>query len=66
MYALLDKEKPGIGSIGGLHLAVARPTTVRMTNCSFRVVTYVKTQQTGEDLASGVVICELWRLAVAL
>jgi hypothetical protein len=26
----------------------------------------VKTQQAGKDLAGAVVICELWRLAVAL
>jgi hypothetical protein len=27
MYAVLDKEKPGIGSIKGINLAAARPTT---------------------------------------
>jgi hypothetical protein len=39
MYVILDKEKPGIGNIRGLNLAAVRPTTVQLTNCSFRVVT---------------------------
>jgi hypothetical protein len=39
MYMLLDKEKPGKGSVGGLNLAVVRPTTVQLTNCIFRIVT---------------------------
>jgi hypothetical protein len=38
MYVLVDKEKPGIGSIRGFNLAAVRPTTVQLTNCSFRVV----------------------------
>jgi hypothetical protein len=42
MYVVLDKEKPDIGSIRGLNLAAVRPTTVHLTNCSFRVVTEVK------------------------
>jgi hypothetical protein len=41
---VLDKEKPGIGSIRCLNLAALRPTTVQMINCSFGVlvVTQVK------------------------
>jgi hypothetical protein len=35
---VLDKHKPGIGSIRGLSLASVRPTTVKLTICSFRVV----------------------------
>jgi hypothetical protein len=31
MYMVLDKEKPGIGSIRGLSLATVRPTTVQLT-----------------------------------
>jgi hypothetical protein len=42
MYVVLDKEKSAIGSIRGLNLATVRPTTVQLTNYSFRVVTYVK------------------------
>jgi hypothetical protein len=42
MYVKLEEEEPGIGSIRGLNLEVGRPTTVQLTNCSFRVVTYVK------------------------
>jgi hypothetical protein len=38
MYVVLDKEKPGIGSIGGLNSAAVRPTTVQLTNCGFRIV----------------------------
>jgi hypothetical protein len=38
MYMVLDKKKPGIGSIRGLYLAAVRPTTVQLTNYSFRVV----------------------------
>jgi hypothetical protein len=38
MYVVLDKEKPGIGSIRGLNLEVVRPVTIQVTNCSFRVV----------------------------
>jgi hypothetical protein len=38
MYVVLDREEPGIGSIRGLNLAAVRPTTVQLTNCSFRVV----------------------------
>ena len=36
---VLDKEKPCIGSMRGLNLAAGRPTTVQLTNCSFRVST---------------------------
>jgi hypothetical protein len=32
--AVLDKEKPGIGSIRGLNLAVVRPSTVQLTAVS--------------------------------
>jgi hypothetical protein len=39
MYVVLDKEKPGAGSITGLNLAAVRPTTVQLTNCSFRTDT---------------------------
>jgi hypothetical protein len=35
---VLGMEKSGIGSKGDLNLVVVRPTTVQMTNCSFRVV----------------------------
>jgi hypothetical protein len=38
-YVVLDKEKPGTGSIRGLNLAAVRPTAVRLTNCTFRAVT---------------------------
>jgi hypothetical protein len=38
MYVVMDKEKPGTGSIRGLNLAEVRPTAVQLTNCSFRVV----------------------------
>jgi hypothetical protein len=38
MNVVLDKEKPGIGSIRGLNSAAVRPTTVQLTNCSFTVV----------------------------
>jgi hypothetical protein len=38
MYVVLDKEKPGIGSIRGLNLAAASPAVVKVTDCSFRVV----------------------------
>jgi hypothetical protein len=39
VYVVLDKEKFCIGSARGLNLAAVRPTTVQLTNCSFRVVT---------------------------
>jgi hypothetical protein len=39
---VLDKEKPGIGSIRGLNLAVVRPMTIQLTDCNFGVVTQVK------------------------
>jgi hypothetical protein len=39
MYMVLDKEKPSIGGIRGLNLEVVRPTTVKLINSSFRVVT---------------------------
>jgi hypothetical protein len=39
MYVVFDKEKAGIGSLRGLNSAAARPTTVQLTNRSFRVVT---------------------------
>jgi hypothetical protein len=39
MYVVLDEEKPGTGSIGGLNLVAVRPTTIQPTNYSFRVVT---------------------------
>jgi hypothetical protein len=32
MYVLLDKEKPGIGSISGLNLATVRSTAVQLTD----------------------------------
>jgi hypothetical protein len=38
MYVVLDKEKPGLGSIRGLNLAAVAPSTVQLTNYSFRVV----------------------------
>jgi hypothetical protein len=38
MYMVLDREKPAIGSIRALNLAVVRLTTVQLTNCSFRAV----------------------------
>jgi hypothetical protein len=38
MYMVLDKEKPGIGGMGGLNLAVVRHMTVKLFNSSFRVV----------------------------
>jgi hypothetical protein len=38
MYVVLENEKPGIGSIRGLNLVAVRPTTIQLTNCSFRVV----------------------------
>jgi hypothetical protein len=38
MYMVLDKEKPGIGSITGLKLAVVMPTIVKLSNCSLRLV----------------------------
>jgi hypothetical protein len=34
MYVVLDKEKPGIGSIRELNMAAVRTTTVQLTNCS--------------------------------
>jgi hypothetical protein len=34
-----NKERTSVGSIRGLNLAVVRPTTVQLTNCSFRVDT---------------------------
>jgi hypothetical protein len=42
MYEVLNKEKPGIGSIRNLNLAAVRPKTVQLTSCIFRVVTKVK------------------------
>jgi hypothetical protein len=38
MYVVLDKENRSVGSIRGLNFAAVRPTTVQLTNCSFRVV----------------------------
>jgi hypothetical protein len=35
---VLEKEKPGIGSIRGLNLAAVRPTAVQLTDFSFGVV----------------------------
>jgi hypothetical protein len=34
MYVVLDKEKPGIGSVRGLNLAAVRPMTVQLTAVS--------------------------------
>jgi hypothetical protein len=45
MYVVLDKEKARAGSIRGFNLAAVRPTTVQLTDYSFRrfrVVTYDK------------------------
>jgi hypothetical protein len=36
---ILEKDNPGIGSTEGLNLAAVKPTTVQLSNCSFRVVT---------------------------
>jgi hypothetical protein len=44
MYVTVDKEKPVTESIRGLNLAAVTPTTVQLTNRSFRVVTHVKAQ----------------------
>jgi hypothetical protein len=38
MYVVLDKETPGIVSIRVLNSAAVRPTTLWLTNYSFRVV----------------------------
>jgi hypothetical protein len=38
MYGVLDKEKPGRGSVRGLNLAAVRPTTVQLTKSGFRTV----------------------------
>jgi hypothetical protein len=35
MYVQLDKEKPGIGNIGGLNLAAVKSTTVLVSDCLF-------------------------------
>jgi hypothetical protein len=35
MYVQLDKENPGTGNIGGLNLAVVKPTMVQVSNCRF-------------------------------
>jgi hypothetical protein len=42
MYVVLDKEKPGIGSIRILNLTEVRSTTVQVAKCSFKIITYVK------------------------
>jgi hypothetical protein len=36
---VLDKERPGLGSVRGVNLVAVRPTTIQLTNHSFRVVT---------------------------
>jgi hypothetical protein len=37
MYVILDKEKPGIGSVRGLNMAAVRPKTIQLTDRSFRI-----------------------------
>jgi hypothetical protein len=52
VYVVLDKKKLCTGSVRSLNMAVVRPTTVQLTNCSFGIVTSVKAlpvAQTGID-----------------